>query len=104
MLMPVGISYYDKAFICHRYSSITDQELDVLVTRIQHHHPRCGYRLMIGHLISLGHRVQETRVRRSMLRTDPEGVISRLGLVVYYRIVRLLCIKRTFFIKRMLHC
>ena len=60
-----------------RYSIISDGELDQLVTDIQHHYPLCGYRMMRGHLVSLGHRVQESRVRASMLRTDPEGVLLR---------------------------
>lgn len=59
------------------YSSISDTELDRLVRGIQEHYPNCGYRMMIGHLRTMGHRVQELRVRNSMMRTDPEGVVSR---------------------------
>ena len=69
----------------NNYSSILDDELDRLVTTIHYHHPNCGYRLMQGHLTSLGHRVQQTRIREAMLRTDPEGVLSRWGCTVYRR-------------------
>lgn len=59
------------------YSDISNVDLDALVRHVQHHHAECGYRLMMGHLRSLGYRVQENRVRSSMMRTDPEGTISR---------------------------
>ena len=32
---------------------------------------------MQGHLLSLGHRVQQTRIRESLMRVDPEGIVSR---------------------------
>ena len=67
------------------YSSIADDELDRLVTTIHYHHPNCGYRLMQGHLATLGHRVQQNRIREAMLRTDPEGVLSRWGCTVHRR-------------------
>ena len=67
------------------YSDIPDDELDRLITTIHYHHPNCGYRLMQGHLATLGHRVQQERIREAMLRTDPEGVLSRLGCKVHRR-------------------
>ena len=60
-----------------RYSDISDEELDRIVTSIQHRNPNCGYRMMQGYLSRLGHRIQQSRIRRAMIRTDPEGVISR---------------------------
>ena len=69
----------------NNYSSIPDDELDRLVTTIHYYHPNCGYRLMQGHLTTLGHRVQQNRVREAMLRTDPEGVLSRWGCTVHRR-------------------
>ena len=58
------------------YSSISDSKLDRLITSIQHENPNFGYRMMQGYLLSHGHRVQQNRVRESMTRTDPEGVLS----------------------------
>lgn len=59
------------------YSRISDSELDRIVTYIQHENPNCGYRMMQGYTAQLGHRVQQNRIRESMARTDPQGVISR---------------------------
>lgn len=59
------------------YSSISDEELDRLVSDIQYRHPNCGYRLLRGHLAAMGQRVQENRIRESLRRIDPVGVMSR---------------------------
>lgn len=59
------------------YSNVSDTELDRAITSIQHQHPNCGYRMMSGFLAQLGHRVQQSRIREAMARTDPEGMISR---------------------------
>ena len=59
------------------YSSISDDELDELVAQIQMQFPMCGNRLMQGHLLSKGYRVQQKRVRESQRRIDPEGTIIR---------------------------
>lgn len=66
------------------YSAIPDDELDRLIT-IQYEHPNCGYRLMRGYLTTLGHRVQQERIREAMVRTDPEGVLSKWGCTVHRR-------------------
>ena len=60
-----------------QYSTLSDSELDRIVTSIQHNNPNCGYRMMGGYLARLGHRVQQCRVRESMARIDPLGMISR---------------------------
>ena len=59
------------------YSSVTDHELDVIVSQIQHEFPNCGYHLMHGHLVCRGHRVSQARIRESMHRVNPEGVALR---------------------------
>ena len=45
------------------YTVIDDTELDTLVQELQHQYPNCGYRLLKGHLASMGYRVQESRIR-----------------------------------------
>ena len=60
-----------------RYSNIEDEELDRIVTSIQHQNPNCGFRMMQGYISRLGYRVQQTRIRVAMARTDPEGILSR---------------------------
>jgi hypothetical protein len=67
------------------YSRISDSELDRVVTSVQHEHPNSGYRMMQGYVARLGHRVQQTRIRESMARTDPDGVLSRWFTAVHRR-------------------
>ena len=43
------------------YSSVTDQELDVLVSQIKDAFPNCGSCLMHGHLLCQGHRISQAR-------------------------------------------
>ena len=59
------------------YSTIGDQELDSLVKTVQQQHPGVGLRMLKGHLKSMGYRIQRERVRKSLLRTDPTGVLQR---------------------------
>lgn len=68
-----------------RYSDVSNQELDRMVTLVQHRNPNCGYRMMQGYLARLGHKVQQTRVREAMSRTDPEGIVSRWCYTVQRR-------------------
>lgn len=59
------------------YSTIGDVELGAVISRIQQQHPNCGYRMMRGHLMAMGVRVQESRVKESLRRVDPIGVANR---------------------------
>ena len=68
-----------------RYSVISNQELDRIVTLVQHQNPNCGYRMMQGYVSRLGHKVQQTRIREAMARTDPEGLVSRWCYLVHRR-------------------
>ena len=48
--------------------------------------PNSGYKSMRGHLLSRGFKVQGSRVREAMRRTDPEGTVVRaLQLRVTHR-------------------
>ena len=68
------------------YSQIAESELDVLIRSISHVFPNSGYKTMRGHLLSRGLKVQESRVREAMRRTDPEGTVVRaLQLRVTHR-------------------
>ncbi len=51
--------------ISSQYATLTDQELDELVVRIQDQFSACGNRQMRGHLLSMGYRVQQCRIRDS---------------------------------------
>lgn len=64
-------------FVRQQYSIITDQELDNLVSQIQHQFPTCGNQQMQAHLLSRGLRLQQLRIRESQRRVDPEGSLLR---------------------------
>ena len=66
------------------YAQLSNQELDDIVRDIQTQFPTCGNRQMQGHLLSLGIRVQQYRVRESQRRIDPSGSILQ-GLRVICR-------------------
>ena len=67
---------YDLS-ITNTYSNVTNETLDNHVTEILHMFPNCGYRRMRGFLTTRNLRIQEWRVRESMHRVDPEGVLLR---------------------------
>lgn len=51
----------------------------------QQRHPNIGIRLLKGFLKSQGHRVQRERIRQSLLRTDPQGVMLRFKETIQRR-------------------
>jgi len=63
--------------VLSRYSTVTDDELDRLVSQLKHEYPSCGYRMILGLLRDRGIRIQQMRVRKSMQRVDPCGAIVR---------------------------
>ena len=60
-----------------RHSNITDPELDIKVADVFKSFPNCGIRRMRGFLSSQGFRIQWDRIRNSMWRIDPAGLILR---------------------------
>lgn len=67
------------------YSTMTDQELDEVISSIKQQMPNAGYRMVQGHLVSMGLRVQWWRMMASMHRVDAVGIFSRiteLGCIV----------------------
>ncbi|XP_057697765.1 uncharacterized protein LOC130919236 isoform X2 [Corythoichthys intestinalis] len=60
------------------YSSLTDEELDSLVSEMHTSNPNAGYRMMKGLLKAQGHKVQWERVRSSMHRVDTSSIVSRM--------------------------
>jgi hypothetical protein len=59
------------------YARINDQELDSIISEIAAENVNCGYKRMQGFLVARGLQVQQRRVRCSMRRIDPEGVLGR---------------------------
>lgn len=52
-------------------STISDDELDLLVGRLRSHFRRAGLAMLDGMLRRLGHRVPRERIRQCLLRIDP---------------------------------
>ena len=67
------------------YSDLTDDDLCSLVSEIQEQFPTCGNRQMAGYLLSRGFRVQQSRIRETQRRIDPEGTIMRRLKCLYRR-------------------
>ena len=59
------------------YSPINDQQLDELIVNATNGHPNWGIRMIKGYLQSKGIRIQWKRIRESLLRTDPVGLMER---------------------------
>ena len=56
------------------YTQITEPELNDLITwNIEHKFPNSGYESMGAHLLARGVKVQDSRFREAMRRTDSEG-------------------------------
>ena len=60
---------------CLFVQEVTDGELDDIVRTIHRDFPMCGCKQMNGHLRSRGLRIQQSRIRESLRRTDPERTI-----------------------------
>ena len=65
-----------------RFSSVSDDTLDLAVVSIQQNFPNCGYRMMQAHLQSIGLVVQWQRVRDSLVQVDPLGTALRWSVVI----------------------
>ena len=59
------------------YTSLSDQQLDTMITEIQRDFPNVGCKRVTGLLRARGIHMQQTRIRQSMRRVDPEGVVLR---------------------------
>jgi transposase InsO family protein len=68
-----------------RYTNISDDDLDNLVTEVVQLYPQCGEKTISGRLICQGVRVQRQRIRSSLHRVDPIGVTNRLRCALHRR-------------------
>ena len=55
----------------NKYTDISDDELDDIVSSIQRQNPNCGQQILYGYLLDRGIHVQRYRLRDSVARTDP---------------------------------
>ncbi len=83
MSLITGVSEQTKSRRLHhygisirqQYSQLNNGELDAVVSSILEEFPYCGYRQMAGFLSVRGHRIQQKKIRSSVKRVDPEGVL-----------------------------
>ena len=76
-------SYGLQEFV--RFSDISDQDLDALVSRFVVTFPRAGQNTLAGYLQSCNLHIQRRRIRSSMARVDPWGVEQRTRNILHRR-------------------
>ena len=64
-------------YVRQRYSDFSDNDLDLIVERLMREFPNSGYKRMTGLLHNAGYRIQQNRIRESMRRVNPDGVLLR---------------------------
>lgn len=69
-----------------KFKSISDQQLDLEVSHIKTEHPNVGEVMLMGHLRSKNIVVQRQRVRDSLRRMDPIGVLARRRTAIARRV------------------
>lgn len=68
-----------------RFSDISDQQLDELVTQFVNAFPCAGQKTLAGYLQSKTYHIQRWRIRESMFRVDPWGVEQRMHRILHRR-------------------
>ena len=74
---PTVYRIMNDAGIARSYSTIDDEVLDNIVRQIKSEHPNAGEVMLMGHLRAKGFRLQRGRVRSSIHRVDPDGIVTR---------------------------
>ena len=65
------------------FSKISNDELDNLIRDYRNIHGlACGRSMILGHLNSIGIKVQQKRVTESLVRVDPDGCHMRWSLII----------------------
>jgi hypothetical protein len=59
------------------YTYLSDEQLDSLITDIQRDFPNVDYKRVTGLLRASGVYLQKARIRQSIRRVDPEGILLR---------------------------
>ena len=65
---------------------ISDNALDLLIQRLKVDHPHDGEVMMAGHLTRIGIRISRARLRASIHRVDPDGVVERSRCAIKRRV------------------
>lgn len=68
------------------FSEISDDQLDQIVSNfIKERGQLAGQVMLIGYLRSLGYRIQRRRIRKSLIRVNPENAALRWGQTIRRR-------------------
>ena len=68
------------------YSDVTDDELDSIIRSYKEiHGAACGRSMVIGHLATIGLRVQQRRISKALNRVDPSSSYSRWAKLIKRR-------------------
>ncbi|KAK7030025.1 Integrase catalytic domain-containing protein [Favolaschia claudopus] len=73
------LKYYN---VYQRFTDISDNDLDILTKQFKRDRPKSGLRYLIGFLRTHGVKVQQLRVRKSLLRVDGLGRVLRKQKIV----------------------
>lgn len=65
-----------------KYTEISDDELDAMISQLQRENPNCGQQMMCGYLRDKGINIQRYRLRSSIIRTDPVRRLARCNRVI----------------------
>lgn len=68
-----------------QYSSLSDSELDVRTTQYVQEFPNGGQKSYEGYLRGFGIKIQRCRIRESLSRVDPMGVLRRFRRILHRR-------------------
>ena len=68
-----------------KYSDMSEAQLDAIVRSIKEEHPNDGEIMVTGHLLKQGIKVQRAKLRASIHRIDPQGVVQRSSVAVRRR-------------------
>ena len=68
-----------------KYTEISDDELDSMISQLQRENPNCGQQMMRGYLRDRGINIQRYRLRSSIIRTDPVRRLARWNQVITRR-------------------
>ena len=63
--------------VARTYTHLSDEELDQTVREIVERFPNIGYRRLTGFLVSKGLKVSREKIRASLKRVHPEGILLR---------------------------
>ena len=68
-----------------KYTDLSDDELDTIISQLQRENPNCGQQMMCGYLRGRGIHIQRQRLRSSIIRTDPVRRLARWNQVITWR-------------------